>query len=445
MKRTIDAKLAEWKTSRFRKPLIIRGARQVGKTYSVTRFGQARFDTFLSIDFERDRSIHQIFEQDLSADRLIMELEVWFNTRIVPGTTLLFFDEIQECPRAVLSLRYFYEEQPELHIIAAGSMLEFTLGEISFPVGRVSFEWMRPMTFYEFLNAVDLHLLAEKLPHVFDEEPVPVSPAIHNRLIEQLKRYLVTGGMPEAVERYRQTGSLVQSTVVHEEIFQSYLQSLVKYNKRADVDSLDHLMRSLPRHVGSQIKYTRLAPDQRIEKTKTSLDILEKALIVQTVTAAGAPGLPLNAHVSAKRIKPLFLDVGLMQYVCGIDPAEILSDKGLSLIYRGALAEQLVGQELLAAGGSENEKLFYWARSRKSSNAEVDYLAVHQGSVFPIEVKSGPAGRLKSLHLFLAEHPQVDKGIVMSPAGHECQRTGKLLFLPLYAKFNGLGANRRDI
>jgi uncharacterized protein len=436
MKRIIDPKLAEWKTSRFRKPLIIRGARQVGKTYSVTRFGQTRFDTFLSIDFERDRTVHRIFEQDLSAARLIMELEVWFNTRIIPGTTLLFFDEIQECPRAVLSLRYFYEERPDLHIIAAGSMLEFTLGEVSFPVGRVSFEWMRPMTFYEFLNALDLDLLAEKMPHVFDENPVPVSPAIHTRLIEQLKRYLVTGGMPEAVERYRQTGSLVQSAAVHEEIFQSYLQSLIKYNQRADADSLDLLMRSLPRHVGSQIKYTRLAPDQRIEKTKTSLDILEKALIVQTASAADAAGLPLNAHISAKKIKPLFLDVGLMQYVCGIDPAAILADRDLSLIYKGALAEQFVGQELLAAGGSENGKLFYWARNKKNSNAEVDYLAVHQGTVFPIEVKSGPAGKLKSLHLFLAEHPQVTKGIVMSPAGPDCQQIEKLFFLPIYARFN---------
>jgi uncharacterized protein len=435
MKRAIDQKLADWKTSRFRKPLIIRGARQVGKTYSVTRFGQTRFDTFLSIDFERDRTIHRIFEQDLSADRLIMELEVLFNTRIVPGATLLFFDEIQECPRAVLSLRYFYEERQDLHIIAAGSMLEFTLGEVSFPVGRVSFEWMRPMTFHEFLNALDLHLLAEKLPHVFDENPVPVSQAVHIKICEQLKRYLLTGGMPEAVERYRQTGSLVQSTAVHEEIFQSYLQSLVKYNQRADVDSLDHLMRSVPRHVGSQIKYTRLAPDQRIEKTKTSLDILEKALIIQTVAAAGAAGLPLNAHVSARKIKPLFLDAGLMQYVCGMDPAAILADKDLSVIYQEALAEQFVGQELLAAGGSENGKLFYWARDKKSSNAEIDYLKVHKGAVFPIEVKSGPAGRLKSLHLFLAEHPQVNKGVVMSPAGNQCQRVEKLLFVPVYARF----------
>jgi uncharacterized protein len=435
MQRAIDKKLSDWKISRFRKPLIIRGARQVGKTYSVTRFGQTRFDTFLALDFERDRTIHRVFDGDLSTDRLIMELEVLFNTRITPGSTLLFFDEIQECQRAVLSLRYFYEERPDLYIIAAGSMLEFTLGEVSFPVGRVSFEWMRPMTFHEFLNAMDLHLLAEKLPRVFDEDPVPVSGAIHTRISEQLKRYLVTGGMPEAVERYRQTGSLVHSAAVHEEVFQSYLQSLVKYNQRADVDTLDHLMRSLPRHVGSQIKYTRLAPDQRIEKTKTSLDILEKALIVQTVTAASAAGLPLNAHVSARKIKPLFLDVGLMQYVCGMDPAAILADKDLSMIYKGSLAEQLVGQELLAAGGSENGKLFYWARDKKSSSAEVDYLAVHQGAVFPIEVKSGPAGQLKSLHLFLTENPRISQGIVMSPAGNECQRLEKLIFLPIYARF----------
>jgi uncharacterized protein len=434
MQRTIDKKLADWKTNRFRKPLIIRGARQVGKTYSVTRFGQTGFDTFLKLDFERDRTIHRIFDEDLSTDRLIMELEVLFNTRIVPGNTLLFLDEIQECQRALLSLRYFYEERPDLHIIAAGSMLEFTLGEVSFPVGRVSFEWMRPMTFYEFLNAVDLDLLAEKLPHVF-EDPQPPGQAVHIKICEQLKRYLLTGGMPEAVDRYRRTGSLVQSAAVHEEIFQSYLQSLVKYNQRADIDSLDYVMRTLPRHVGSQVKYTRIAPGQRIEKTKTALEILEKAMILQTINAANSAKLPLNAHIYGKKIKPLFLDVGLMQYVCGMDPAAILADRDLSIIYKGALAEQFVGQELLAAGGSENGKLFYWARDKKSSTAEVDYLVVHQGAVFPIEVKSGPAGRLRSLHLFMEEHPRVDKGFVMSSAGHEYQKVKKIIFLPVYARF----------
>ena len=433
MKRDIDINLVEWKKSEFRKPLIIRGARQVGKTYSVCRFGENHFETFIKLDFERDRTSHRIFQEDLSAEKLILEIEVHSDTRIDPGKTLLFFDEIQECERALLSLRYFYEEIPELHIIAAGSMLEFTLGSISFPVGRTSFEWMRPMTFYEFLNASGKQILADNLPCISNFRPV--SDTIHFKIIEQLKLYLLTGGMPEAVKRYSRTGSLTQSFTVHEEIYQSYLQSLGKYNKRADIDSLDHLMRSLPSHVGSQIKYTRLDPERRIEKTKTSLQILERALLLHMIKSSDATGLPLNANVSSKVMKPLFLDVGLMQYNCGIQPSDILKAKDLSNVYRGALAEQFVGQELLAAGGSENFKLFFWSRAKKSSSAEVDYLYVKNSRIFPIEVKSGPAGKLKSLHLFINEHPSVEKGYVMSPVVFERQDVDKFMFIPVYTRF----------
>ena len=433
MKRNIDEKLANWSKSQFRKPLLIRGGRQVGKTYSVCRFGEMHFDLFLKLDFERDRSIHRIFQGDLSTEKLILDLEVHLNQRILPGKTLLFFDEIQECERALLSLRYFYEEKPELHIIAAGSMLEFSLGDISFPVGRLSFEWMRPMTFREFLTASGKEILAAHLPGLSDFRPV--SETIHLKIIDQLKLYFLIGGMPEAVKRYCKTRSLKDIADVHGEIFQSYLQSLVKYNRRADIDSLDHLMRALPAHVGSQIKYTRLDPERRIEKTKKSLQILERALVFNRIKSSDASGLPLNVTASPKVMKPLFLDIGLMQYHCGINPLDVLQAPDLSRVYQGALAEQFVGQELLAAGGSENFKLFYWSRAKKSSSAEVDYLYVQDGKIVPIEVKSGPAGKLKSLHIFLNERPHVDRGVVMSPAVFEKQYVDKLLFVPVYTGF----------
>jgi uncharacterized protein len=373
----------------------------------------------------------------LSTGRLILELEVYTGTNIIPGKTLLFFDEIQECERALLSLRYFYEEIPELHIIAAGSMLEFSLGTISFPVGRISFEWLRPLTFHEFLIALDKRILADNLPCIADFKPV--SENLHLKIMEHLRLYLLTGGMPEAIKRYRQTESLTQSFAVHEEIYQPYLQSLVKYNKRTDIDSLDHLMRSVPAHVGKQIKYTGLDPDRRIEKTKKSLRILERALILHIVQSSKASGLPLNADVSSKIIKPLFLDVGLMQYVCGINPYDILKHNDLSNVYKGALAEQFVGQELIAAGGSENFKMFYWSRAKKSSSAEIDYLYVKNGKIFPIEVKSGSAGKLKSMHIFLKEHPDISTAYVMSPVSFKEQHVDKLRFLPFYTRFNNKG------
>jgi uncharacterized protein len=433
MKRNIDAKLLVWQKNKFRKPLIIRGARQTGKTYSVCRFGKNHFDIFIKLDFERERSLHKIFAQNLSAGRLILELEVYTETRIIPGKTLLFFDEIQECERALLSLRYFYEEIPELHIIAAGSMLEFTLNTISFPVGRISFEWLMPLTFHEFLIAMDKRIIADKLPCISDFRPI--TETLHLKIMEQLRLYLLTGGMPEAVKRYRQTDSLTQSFAVHEEIYQSYLHSLIKYNKRADVDSLDHLMRSVPAYVGKQIKYTGLDPDRRIEKTKKSLSILERALILHIVKSSDASGLPLNAGISSKVIKPVFLDVGLMQYACGINPYDILKHKDLSNVYKGALAEQFVGQELIAAGGSENFKMFYWSRAKKSSSAEIDYLYVKNGEIFPIEVKSGSAGKLKSMHIFLKEHPEISTAYVMSPVSFQEQKVDKLTFIAFYTRF----------
>ncbi len=384
-------------------------------------------------DFERDSSIRQIFDNDLSPEKLLAALELHGNARIIPGKTLLCFDEIQECERALLSLRYFYEEMPELHVIAVGSMLEFALGNISFPVGRVSFEWLRPMTFYEFLMGCNKDLLAEKLPKLFNYNSLPES--VHRKIIDELKTYFLTGGMPEAVKRFLLTGSFIETSSVHEEIYQAYLQSLVKYNKNADIESLDHLLRTIPKHVGSQIKFTRLDPDRRIEKTKASLQILEKAILIHTIQSTTASGLPLGSSASPKVIKTLFLDIGLMQHVCGINPGELLKEKNLSNIYKGAIAEQFVGQELLAAGGTENEKVYYWSRAKKNSTAEVDYLILKDGVIFPVEVKSGPAGKLKSMHIFLNEHPDLKTGYVLSPVACKKQAVDKIIFVPVYTRF----------
>jgi len=433
MKRTIDSELLNWKTLSFRKPLIIRGARQVGKTYSVSKFGKSSFESFIKLDFEKNRSIHKIFNQDLSVQQIIRDIEIFAEQKIIPGKTLLFFDEIQECERALLSLRYFYEDISELHVIAAGSMLEFALGKVSFPVGRISFEWMTPMTFYEVLQASKKSMLADQLPCIHDFRPV--SEFVHQKIIDQLKNYFLTGGMPEAVKRYCQTGSLPDSFAVHEEIFQAYLQSLVKYYRRADIDSLDHIMRTAPSFVGSQIKYTRLDPDRRIEKTKTSLQILEKALILQIIRSSNANALPLSVGLAAKKMKPLFLDIGLMQYHSGIQPMDVIKANDLSHVYRGALAEQFIGQEMYAAGGAENQKMYYWARDKKNSSAEIDYLYVRDGNIFPIEVKSGPKGKLKSLHLFLQEHPNIETGYVMSPVAFKRQRVDNIVFIPIYTRF----------
>ncbi|MFQ5653024.1 MAG: ATP-binding protein [bacterium] len=430
MKRLIDEALLRWKTRENRKPLIIRGARQVGKTYSVEQFGRQHFESFLKIDFELERSIHKAFAGDLSAQNLLLQFEAAYGQRIIPGKTLLFFDEIQEGPRALMALRYFYEQMPALHVIAAGSLLEFTFDEISFPVGRVQFQWLRPLGFREFLWAMDMEPLAESLPSLSQE--TPLSEVIHDKFLQQLSTYFIVGGMPEAVFSFVRTSSLAEVKLVHQSLYRAYVQDFVKYRKRVDVDLLDHVFQQLPAKTGSRIKYTGLYPEKRVEKIKESVNHLEHALLFQKVRSSTAQGIPLGASASDKVFKTIFVDIGLMQHICGIPPTSVLGQTSLLDVYRGALAEQFVGQELLLYGGSENDKLYYWNRMKKSSSAEVDFLIAREGEIYPVEVKSGRAGRLKSMKIFLDEHPHCPWGMVLNTGNIHRENEGKLRFMPIY-------------
>lgn len=432
MQRIINKRLNAWKESIRRRPLILRGARQVGKTYSVIAFGQAEFDEFVTFDFELDRSLHRIFEGDLRPEKLLMELEAHCRQRIIPGKTLVFFDEIQACPRALMSLRYFYEQKPQLHLIAAGSLLEFAMADQSFPVGRVEFEWMRPMCFAEFLRAIGEELLIEHLPT--KDTTIAVAASIHEKLLEQLRIYFLVGGMPEAVQVFRETRSIAEVTPIHKLLCNSYIEDFAKYGPRVDRECVEHIFRSIPQWVGRQTKYRPLYPEKSIPKIKECLRLLEKSLIIHKVRSCNANGLPLGAEASDKLFKCVFLDIGLMQHLCGILPAEVLSTRDLLDNYRGALAEQFIGQELLAGASSENEKLYYWSRQAQGSSAEVDYIIVRDGKIIPIEVKSGPAGKLKSLHLFMRKHPDCSTGLILSSREIDTQSQANMQFLPLYTK-----------
>ena len=435
MRRAVESRLTTWQRSPTRKPLIVRGARQVGKTYSISRFGREEYDDFFAFDFERAKRLHSVFRGDLDPRRILAELEVEAGRRIVPGTALVLFDEIQACPAAIASLRYFYEELPGLHLIAAGSLLELALGDISFPMGRVQFEWMRPLSFSEFLDGTGFELLRERIPSL--EGGIDISEAIHAGLLEQLRRYFIVGGMPEAVSRYAETGSFKEVAEVHYALALALQQSFVKYNKRANITVLESLLEQLPRQVGCQISYRHLDPDRHTETVKSALRILERALIVTRVQSSTAQGLPLGAGTRPKVFKSVFLDIGLMQHLSGINIATILHEDDLLKVYRGALAEQFVGQEMLANGaGSENDKLYYWARARRGSNAEIDYLLAHHGHIHPIEVKSGPRGRLRSLALFLDEHPSAAHGLVLSPAVRKRSLQDNMMFLPIYTNLS---------
>lgn len=432
MKRLIDQTLLDWKNDPRRKPLVIRGARQVGKTYSVEYFGKTQFTNFVKVDFEKERSVHKIFDGDLEVERLILLLEANYGQRILSGKTLLFFDEIQECPRALMALRYFYEQMPELHLIAAGSLLEFALGEQSFPVGRVRFEWLRPMGFEEFLWATEKEKLAEFLPDLKTTDPIPEF--IHEKLLDQLRYYFFVGGMPEAVRVFAETFSSNDVDRIHKELVQSYLQDFAKYQSKIDRGCMEQIFTQIPGQVGRRIVYTSLYPEKRIETIKSCLHMLELMLIIQRVHASHAQGIPLGADMSPRIFKTIFLDIGLLQHLCGIATPNLLSEKELLNLYRGALAEQFVGQELLFHGGSENERLYYWDRPQKSSSAEVDYVIVRQGEIIPVEVKSSSPGKLKSMSVFLNEHPHCHLGVVLYSGNIVIEPTYRLKYMPLYTK-----------
>jgi hypothetical protein len=427
MKRIIEPRLLEWKEGPRRKPLVIRGARQVGKTYTVRHFGQERFKECVSVDLERNPAWHKVFERDSDPRRICSELEVLTGKRIIPGSTLLFIDEIQACPKALMSLRYFYEEMPGLHVVAAGSLLEFALGEYSFPVGRVQSMTLRPLCFAEYLGAIG----KERQMELVLEEPHELPIAVHDDLLDELKRYFFIGGMPECVKVYAERGSMVEAYEVQAEICVSYRADFNKYKPSTDALLLNSILTSVVQSVGTQIKYSHLAEGVSHPTIKRGFDLLRMANVLQKVPSVNPVGLPLGASASEKIFKAILLDIGLMRYLSGMPMDVEFSKSDLLDIYRGALADQFVGQELLNAQGGE---LYCWIRraQARSSKAEVDYVLVRDGVVHPLEVKSGSTGRLKSIQVFMNTYPASGHGLVFSmrPFGRVPER--RLVMLPLY-------------
>jgi predicted AAA+ superfamily ATPase len=425
MKRWVEKQVLSWKDSPRRKPLIIRGARQVGKTWLVENVLAEQFDSFVKIDLEKRRDLHVHFAENLEPQTILSYLEL-ATDRISPGKTLVFFDEIQACPRAIMALRYFYEQMPKLHVIAAGSLLEFAFGEISIPVGRLQYLHMYPMTFYEYLMAMGKESMAEYALTT----PAGVDKAVQEIILQELRKYFFVGGMPECIKTYRESGSMLEAFQVQSEILESYRDDFSKYMPRIDTSSLDAVFLNLAKSVGDQLKYTRLNENHSGQTNRKAFDLLTKAKLIHKIPACNPSGLPLGATANQKKFKACMLDIGLLQRLCQV-PVELeLKEENLLAMYRGKLAEQFVAQELLAWHSSE---LFYWARDARGSSAEVDYLVVRDGKIYPLEVKSGAGGSLKSLHLMLGKYPNCPHGLVLYSGPYKNLPEKKLEFLPLYA------------
>ncbi|MDN3506103.1 MAG: AAA family ATPase [Simkaniaceae bacterium] len=429
MKRLIDWHLLEWKKALHRKPLLLRGARQVGKTYAIRKLGE-EFENFLEINFELTPDAKKIFEKDLRPDRILREIHLFSGEKITPGKTLLFFDEIQEAPKAIQALRYFYEKISDLHVIAAGSLLDFALEEIGIPVGRISSLYLYPLSFLEFLSAIgENHLIQPLLEQNLAE---PISDIIHKKSLALVGQYLAIGGMPEAVARWNASQNPREIFQVHHDLIEGYRQDFQKYAKKHQIKYLERLFTQIPRMVGEQFQYKNIDQDFKKRELSPCLDLLCKANIIHRIFHSPGQGIPLGAEINLNWFKLIFIDVALCQAILGFDLSTWFLEPGLEFINRGAISEAFIGQELLCYGQpSKKLDLYFWRRIQRGSSAEIDYLHESEKKIIPIEVKSGHNGRLKSMHLFLDTHEETPYGIRFS--AHNYSIRENICSLPLYA------------
>ncbi|MCH9611013.1 MAG: hypothetical protein S4CHLAM81_03250 [Chlamydiales bacterium] len=398
MKRDIERDLLRWSQKRDRLALIVRGARQVGKSYIIEKFGKEHFDDQITINFEQYPEYKSGFTS-LDPKKIVASLELLLGREIVPGKALLFLDEIQECPQAIMALRYFKEQLPQLHVIGAGSLLEFALNDSSFrmPVGRIQYLYLRPLSFGEYLDAAGHNRLREHLSSISLDSAV--DEAIHLKLLGLVKEYVALGGMPAVVRSYLETGNLLDCQEIQSSILMTYRNDFGKYASTKQHETLQMIFEKAPGLIAQWVKYSKLDPDKQARTLKAAILKLSHAGLISSIFATSGSGLPLIAHINERKFKLLFLDIGLVKRSYNIDLQSLL-EEDLSLVTKGALAEQFVGQELLAY---RDQQLFFWVREKKGSSAEVDYLSVENGRVIPIEVKAGSIGSLKSLRLFMEE------------------------------------------
>ena len=400
--RNIDKELASWGQDKQGKPLLIRGARQVGKSTAIRELSK-QFDHFLEINFEEQQLVHKLFEHDLDPVKLCDNLSVLYNIPIIPGKTLVFFDEIQACISAISSLRFFYEKYSQLHVIAAGSLLEFALQEIpSFGVGRIRSLFVYPLSFDEYLEGIGEKLLLEAKKKATIKKPL--AEPLHQKLLDHVKRFLVIGGMPEVVAAYVKNKNINQCGPVLDDLITSLKADFAKYKKQVPFLRISEIFDAVIWQSGNKFTYSKAVTEANHKQIKEAVDLLILSGLVLPVTHSSANGLPLGAEANPKKRKMILLDTGIFQRLQGLNISEILFEDNFDVINKGAIAEQYVGLELIKASSCYRpENLYFWHREAKSSNAEVDYVVQQQYNILPIEVKSGKKGSMQSLFLFLAE------------------------------------------
>jgi predicted AAA+ superfamily ATPase len=431
IKRLIDNRLHLWKSASKHKPLLLRGARQIGKSSSVREFGKT-FENFVEINFEKKehQQTQKVFEQSSSPKAIIEELEAIYGQRIIAGKTLLFFDEIQSCIPAISALRFFYEEMPNLHVIAAGSLLEFALQEIpSYGVGRISSIFMYPFCFTEYLQALGLDAMAEKILNATPEKPL--SEALHANILNHLVRFIAIGGMPEVVKSYIENQNLLDCQQVLDDLITTYYDDFAKYKKRVPTTRLRDVFSAVMSQNCKKFRYSKTSENINNEQVKEALQLLEMAGLIYPVYHSSANGIPIGDKINRKFAKYLPFDTGILQRFLGLNIGELLIGQTLEQINKGEIAELFVGHEILKAmPNNTRSQLYYWQREKNGSQAEIDYLIQKSNKIIPVEVKSGTTGKMQSLHLFMNEK-QSEYGIRTS--FENFGQYNKIKVYPMYA------------
>ena len=427
MKRDAYDELLTWSDAPGRKPLLMRGARQTGKTYLLRAFGRERYAASHYFNFEQTPTLASLFERDLDPMRIVRDLSVFAGERIVPGGSLLILDEIQACNAALNSLKYFAEDAPQYHVAAAGSLLGVTLSTPrSFPVGKVDFVDLHPMTFLEFLVAVG----AGRYRTLIEEHPVPepFPEAFHTVLVDLLRAYYFVGGMPEAVARYAANREAAEVRTVQQAILDAYVLDFAKHAPAREVARIRAVWDSLPGHLARENKkfmFSAIRPSARARDYEEAVVWLEGAGLILRAFGVETARLPLRGYADRRSFKVYALDVGLLGALAGAAPQLLVHGDRLFAEYRGALVENYVAQQLAAATAGD---LHYWRSS--GGKAEVDFLLERSGEVVPLEVKSGVNPRSKSLRSF---DSQFAPPLLVRSTLLNLKRDARVLNIPLYA------------
>lgn len=432
--------LKEWYQNANRKPLLLRGARQVGKTSLVRMFCRKQKLDLIEVNLELHQGLKKSFLQ-MDPNLVLRDIELFFKIKVT-SKTLLFIDEIQVIPEAIQGLRYFFEIKPDLPLIAAGSLLEFVLSEhqFSMPVGRIDIGYLGPLKFSDFVKAKKEELLYASITnYVWGDE---ITHLEHENLLNLYLEFLLVGGMPEAVREYLKTDDLKTVKKIQKSILDTYQSDFAKYARRIPIERLEKVFKFAGFNVGKKVKYSEINPEEQSKSLMLAIDLLEKAGVLTRIYHTAASGIPLSLGQNEKIFKFLFLDVGLVCGLLGLDHSEIKRiyfdpPSDLNLLHKGMITEQFVGQTLRLQSLSEKGELFYWLREESTQKAEVDYVIEKGLTIIPLEVKAGKTGSIKSLIQFAKEkkskiaiklgtQPPRERRVPMDSS------TLEVLYLPIY-------------